>query len=125
MTESVQGPDRQFLAFLSEGKLRIQREPGTSRFVFYPRVVAPGSGGELEWADVSGLGRVYATTTVRAKPPASDYNVCVVELDEGPRMMSRVEGVAPNEVRIGMRVKARIVRNADTPIVVFDPLEAA
>jgi hypothetical protein len=46
---------------------------------------------------------------VRRKPAdGGDYNVCLVDLAEGPRMLSRVAGVAPEEVRIGMAVKARI-----------------
>lgn len=124
MTEPVRGPDQQYLAYLSQGSLRMQREPGTSNYVFYPRAVAPETGSRLEWAELTGLGRVYATTTVRSKPPAADYNVCVVELDEGPRMMSRVESVPALAVRIGMRVRARIVTGGEMPFVVFDPVEA-
>jgi hypothetical protein len=36
-------------------------------------------------------------------------------------MMSRVEGIAPEAVRIGMAVKARIVIQDDEPVVVFVP----
>jgi len=41
---------------------------------------------------------VYSTTTVRDR--AGDYNVAIVELEGGARMMSRVDGVAPDAVRI-------------------------
>jgi uncharacterized OB-fold protein len=55
----------------------------------------------------AGAGVVYATTVVhrRGEEP---YNVCLVDLDEGVRAMGRVEGVAPTEVAIGLRVQARI-----------------
>jgi hypothetical protein len=78
--------------------------------VFYPRVLCPHCGSErLEWVAPSGRGTVYSTTIVRRKPAdGGDYNVCLVDLAEGPRMLSRVAGVAPEEVRIGMAVKARI-----------------
>jgi uncharacterized OB-fold protein len=41
--------------------------------------------------------------------------------------MSRVEGIAPDKVRIGMRVKARVhpAKGDEDPYPVFDPLEAA
>jgi uncharacterized OB-fold protein len=32
-----------------------------------------------------------------------------------------VEGLAPEAVRIGMRVSAKIVRENDTPLLVFEP----
>jgi uncharacterized protein len=39
-------------------------------------------------------------------------------LDEGPRLMSRIDGV--ETAAIGSRVKARIVPIGDGPAVVFD-----
>ena len=40
-------------------------------------------------------------------------------------MMSRVEGLAPEAVKIGMGVRAKIVMHNDEPIVVFEPSEPA
>jgi uncharacterized OB-fold protein len=117
------GPDQQFFDFLREGRFMIQRVVGEGAYVFYPRVAAPGDGGELEWVEASGRGRVYSTTIVRKKPPQPSYNVALIDLEEGPRMMSRVEGVAPEEVKIGMDVRARIVQREDEAFVVFDPAD--
>ncbi|MOA67005.1 hypothetical protein D3C78_1939760 [compost metagenome] len=49
----------------------------------------------------------------------------LVDLDEGVRMMSRVEGIAPASVRIGMRVQARVAqgKEGEAALVVFDPVE--
>jgi hypothetical protein len=44
--------------------------------------------------------------------------------DEGVRMMSRVEGVEPAAIEIGMRVKARIAAENGTPIILFGSLDA-
>ena len=49
------------------------------------------------------------------------YNVALVDLEEGPRMMSRVEIIAPEAVAIGMPVTAVIDRSGDDPVVVFHP----
>jgi len=35
--------------------------------------------------------------------------------------MSRVEGLPPDQVRIGMKVKARIAKTDAGPLLVFDP----
>ncbi len=124
MPESAPIPEQDYLRFLAEGRFMIQRSRSSGRYVFYPRVAEPRTGAtDLEWVPASGMGTVYATTVMRQRAPAADYNVALIDLAEGPRMMSRVEGVAPDAVRIGLKVKARISRDGDTPIVVFDPAE--
>lgn len=126
------GPDKQYAQALADGQFRIQHCQDCHRHVFYPRNICPHCGGDtLAWVAPAGTGTVYSTSVIRRKPEAGgDYNVALVDLDEGVRMMSRVEGIAPTDVRIGMRVKARVAqgsRNGDgepaPALVVFDPLE--
>ena len=104
------GPEKQYFDKLAAGHFEIQRCAGCGKHVFYPRVLCPHCGGErLDWVAPSGRGTVYSTTIVRRRPAdGGDYNVCLVDLAEGPRMMSRVASVAPDQVRIGMVVQARI-----------------
>lgn len=117
-------PERDYLRFLSEGRFMLQRSRSSGKYVFYPRVAEPRTGAtDLEWVEASGNGTVYATTVMRQRPPTPNYNVALIDLAEGPRMMSRVEGVDPDAVRIGMAVKARIERNGEAFIVVFHPAE--
>ena len=96
-----------YIEHCRKGELAYQ-VTGDGKPVFFPRLVAPGTGsGRLEWRISKGLGTVHATTVVHSKdkPP---YNVALIDIDEGFRMMSRVEGLDPMQVRIGMRVKARM-----------------
>jgi len=114
------GPQEQYLAFLAQGRFMLQRSLSSGRFVFYPRVLIPGSGEtDLEWVEARGTGTVYAITVNRAR--GGSHNVALIDLDEGPRMMSRIEGreTAP----IGSRVKARIVEEEGCALVVFDVIE--
>jgi len=113
-------PHEEWAAFLAEGRFMIQRSRATGAHVFYPRIAEPGTGAELEWVEASGKGIVHAVTIVRKKDPADSHNVVLVDLEEGPRMMSRVDGIAPDAVTIGMAVKARIVREGDAPLLVFE-----
>ena len=75
----------------------------------------------------SGDGVVHAVTIVRKKEPADSYTVVLVDLAEGPRLMSRVDGAAPETVVIGLPVKARILpdgerlKDGDRPLLVFVP----
>lgn len=119
--EQIQ-PELDFLKFLEQGSFRIQRSRSSGRHIFYPRVAEPQTGStDLEWVEASGRGTVYSTTVIRQKPPAPNYNLALVDLEEGPRMMTRVEGIAPEQVKIGMPVKAKIVREDDRALLVFEP----
>ena len=62
-------------------------------------------------------GVVYATTVVHRRDE-EPYNVCLVDLEEGGRVMGRVDGVAPEDVQIGQRVQAR---TGDDGVTVYDP----
>jgi hypothetical protein len=122
MTES---PLAAYLAGLERGQLVYQWSPEAKRAVFYPRVVCPFSGSNrLEWRVSSGLGTVYATTVTHPREGAP-YNVALIDCDEGFRLMSRVEDVAPEAVQIGMRVRFRVHRPGgdEPPYPVFVPLE--
>lgn len=117
------GPEAAFAAHLAEGRFMIQRSASTGAHVFYPRPFVPGTGEtDLEWVEASGEGTVYATTVNRRSPDkGGSFNVALVDLAEGPRMMSRVVGVEPEEVRIGMKVRARIENLNGAPAVVWEP----
>lgn len=122
-TADAQGPDATFNAYLAEGRFMLQRSRSSGRYVFYPRSLVPGSGErDLEWVEASGRGTVYSTTVIRRRPDkGGDYNVALIDLAEGPRMMSQVINVEPDQVRIGMAVVAKIGRIDDTPVVLFRP----
>ncbi len=100
----------------------LQRSRSSGAYVFYPRIAEPVTGAiDLEWVEASGRGTVYSTTVIRQKPPKTDYNLALIDLQEGPRLMSRVQSVPPVDVKIGMRVRAVIVREEDRALVVFEP----
>lgn len=122
-----QGVEAQYRQALDQGRFLIQRCAGCDRAVFYPRMICPHCGADaLAWIEPDGRGTVYATTVVRRKPDAGgDYNVALVDLREGVRLMSRVEGVAPEGVRIGMPVRAQVARQDGHGLVVFVPSKEA
>ena len=111
----------QYQAALDAGTFEIQRCKTCAKAIFYPRELCPHCGSDqLAWEQPSGQGTVYSTTVIRRKAEAGgDYNVALVDLAEGPRMMSRVEGIAPTDVKIGMAVKAEVVQHNGKGLVVF------
>jgi uncharacterized OB-fold protein len=105
-----------------QGQLAYQVDP-QGRAVFFPRVCAPGSAQELTWRVSEGVGTVYAVTVLYPKKDAP-YDVALIDLDEGFRMMSRVTHVAPQDVRIGMRVKVYMdLQEGDVPLPFFKPIQ--
>jgi uncharacterized OB-fold protein len=127
MPNAAQSPLATYIAHLKRGELGYQFSPSGGQVVFYPRVIAPKTGAaDLEWQVSKGLGTVHATTVVHPQQGAK-YNVCLVDVDEGFRMMSRIEDIEPTQVKIGMRVRFRVHTPAgdEDPYPVFTPVEGA
>jgi uncharacterized OB-fold protein len=94
--------------------------------VWPPRLAAPGTGAPLTWHVSAGLGTVYAATALHARD-ADPRSVVLIDLDEGVRMLSRVEGIGAADVRPGLRVTARFTEPdaAGSRIPVFVPADAS
>jgi uncharacterized protein len=120
--EDARAPVEVYRSYLKEGRLGFQRCRGCRSAIFYPRVLCPVCGStSLAWETSGGRGTVYTTTAVyhRARDP---HNVALVDLEEGFRMMSRIERVPAGEVEIGMRVAFGVREEGGEPVAVFVPV---
>jgi uncharacterized protein len=116
----------EFLEGCRHGELLIQRCETCGRAQFYPRAYCGGCHGRsLRWEAASGAGTVYSFTVVRRAPSAAfadrvPYVLAIVELAEGPRLMSTVVDIDPGEVEIGMPLTLGFEdRGGDAPLPVF------
>lgn len=123
--QDAKGPDQLFQRALAEGEILLPKCDDCGAYHFFPRVLCPHCHGvAISWKQATGKGRVYTTTVVRrSQNRGGDYNVCMVELQEGVRMMSRVEDIAPGEVAIDMAVTAFVGEAEGVPAVLFKPSE--
>ena len=124
MAPAPSSPLTIYLDHLKRGELGYQFSPSLNAAVFYPRVIAPRTGkADLEWRVSQGLGTVHATTVTHPQQ-GEPYNVCLVDMDEGFRLMTRVEDIPPMDVKIGMRVKFRVHTppGDEDPYPVFTPV---
>ena len=85
-----------------------------------PRAAAPGSGEPLSWRLSAGRGSVYAATALHGRDH-DPRSIALIELDEGPRMMSRVDGIPATGVRPGARVVVQFAEIDDQLVPVFTP----
>ena len=117
------GPDAYFSAALATDEFKIQHCGGCGGHFFYPRAHCPSCGSsDYQWVAASGRGAVHATSVVRLRPEhGDDYNIALVDLAEGPRMMSRVVDTAPADVRIGDAVTAFVGEIDGERVVLFRP----
>ena len=107
----MEGPAAQFYGFCKNNELRFQRctQCGTWRHV--PRDMCAECGSwKWEWAKSSGRGKLYTWTvvTLPMHPAFADevpYAVCLIELEEGPRIVSRIVDVAPQDLKDEMPVE--------------------
>jgi len=120
-------PLKTYIEHLERGELAYQFSPDAGKAVFYPRVLCPFTGSDrLEWRVSKGLGTVHATTVVHPSE-GKPFNVALIDCDEGFRLMSRVEEIAPEHVQIGQRVRFRVHRPGgdEAPYPVFVLAEGA
>jgi uncharacterized protein len=98
-----------FWAAAAEGRLVLPRCTSCGHHVWYPRGHCTACHGDVEWVEATGRGRIYTYTTVRRGMgpwrEVAPYVLAVVELEEGPRVMSNVVGCDPDEVQIGQEVE--------------------
>lgn len=92
-------------------ELLLQRCTQCNEFQFYPRIICTNCASEdLEWVKGSGRGQVLTFAIVRravSEAYAADvpYVVALIQLDEGPTMMSNIVQCDPETVKIGSPVQ--------------------
>lgn len=104
---------------------------GCGKAHYYPRALCPHClSPDLEWRQTSGRGTLHTFTVVHrgAKdfPLGTPYVMAIVELEEGPRLMTNLVGVTPDPaaLRIGMPVQVEFRDvTAQVTLPLFRPAE--
>ena len=102
---------RPFWLGCREHELRLQKCRDCGQFRFYPRSLCPYCfSDKSEWVRASGRGRIYSFTV--SYRPATEafledlpYNIAIIELEEGVRMVSNVVGCENEDLKIGLPVE--------------------
>ena len=114
------------------GELRIQRcvDEGGKPY-FYPRPICPSCGSSaVEWFTASGDATLYSYVINHRPAPGfedeSPYAIAVVQLAEGPRMMTNLVGVpaTPEALVLDMPLRVTFEQRGDISLPVFTPASA-
>lgn len=118
---------RAFWEGTRQGKFLLQHCPRCGVWQYYPRPVCLRCmSRELEWREASGRGTIYSFTITRMPPEGFEgkepYVLASVELPEGTRVLTHLLNCAPEEVRIGMKVRAAFEKlSDDITLLQFEP----
>ena len=109
--------NRPFWEGCRQGKLLLQFCDACQQHQFYPRLYCMHCNSEgLHWVEARGRGVIYSYTIIHQNKspefmPDVPYNVAIVQLEEGPRMMSKIVDIDSADLRVDLPVR-----------VVFDPV---
>jgi uncharacterized protein len=113
-------------------QLLIQRCTACDRHYFYPRPLCPHClSRDVEWVAASGRGRLH-TFVINHRPPRNfplpaPCIVAIVELEEGPRLMTNLVGVDPDPQQLRCDMAVEVVFDdvtADITLPRFRPVAA-
>ncbi|WP_101675273.1 Zn-ribbon domain-containing OB-fold protein [Alloalcanivorax mobilis] len=128
----IDDDSRPFWQGTARQQLRLPYCRACAAAFFYPRALCPRChGDDLEWRNASGRGTVYSyTVSRRPAGPAfqaiTPYVVALVDLEEGPRLLTNVLVDRPDQVHIGQSVTVvyQPLGDGETVLPLFQP-EAA
>ena len=114
------------------GELRIQRCTACAKHYLYPRTHCPNCGSaKTEWVKASGRGRLYSYVISHMAAPGWEgevpYVIAVVQLDEGPRMLSNLVGMPADPAALVLDTPLQVVFEArgNMMLPLFKPADAA
>ena len=106
---AIQPPLKAYEDALGKGEIIYQACDDCGHVAFYPRLICPECGStNVEFRPSAGKGEVYTRTVVHSRG-RDPYNVVLIDMDEGFRIMSTVEDAPNDDVQIGMRVELKTV----------------
>jgi len=115
-----------FWAACDVGVLTLRHCRSCDHLFHYPRLCCPRCGAQdLDWTPAAGTGVIYSHTTVHVPfgGPAWDdqlpYTVILVDLSEGPRILSRLSPEQPRDVHSGDLVVVEFVRIGERSLPLF------
>ncbi|WP_020500807.1 Zn-ribbon domain-containing OB-fold protein [Sciscionella marina] len=112
----------------SRGELALPRCRSCLTYIFYPRSHCPSCfSRELDWTVLSGMASLHSFVIAHLPAPGFDppYVIAIVELAEGPRMMTNIVGVEPSPESLELDMALQVVFELQGDVMVprFRPVD--
>jgi uncharacterized OB-fold protein len=117
LTEEREFNSASFYKFLAEKKLMASRCKKCQTLYLPPHPICTRChGNDMEWVEMKGNGKLAAFTAIAVGPSctieegysrSNPYLVGIVQLDEGPKVSGRIQGLdarKPETVKVGTRL---------------------
>ena len=120
----------EFWRFCSLHELRMQRCNTCGYFRFRPSVICPRClSTEASWEQLSGIAQIHSFVVIHQQMVVGydevPYVIALVDLDEGPRMTTRIVDCEPNDLSIGLQVQVTFEDcTDDISLPVFVPFKS-
>jgi uncharacterized protein len=112
----------------ARGELLLQRCRSCGKPYFYPRPICPECGStDVEWFQASGRATLYSYVInhrpARGFEDDGPYAIAVVQLAEGPRMMTNITGIpnTPGDLVLDMELQVTFEQRGNVAIPLFTP----
>lgn len=119
----VTSDSREFWEGAKRHELVLPRCEACEKPFYYPRLLCPECGSRnISWQQMSGKGTVY-TLSIQYRPQGPGfqddvpYITALIDLDEGPRMLSNLVGVEPSPENAPIGARVEVVFDDVTPEV--------
>jgi len=114
----------------AEGRLAVKKCGGCGRLWHPPRPICPECHAIVDQEQTLSGKATVISWAMPIHPPAIGFDtppiVVLVETEEGLRLVSNVEGIAPQDMRIGLKVKVGFAPTmGGKQVPIFHPAEAA
>lgn len=127
MTRPISAPavtieSKPFFDAAEQGKFLIKRCTACGEAHWYPRTICPVChSDQTVWEESPGDGVVYSFSIMR-KSPTGPYALAYVTLNEGPNVLTNIVDIAPDDLKIGLKVKVKLQpTEGGPPVPVFVP----
>jgi uncharacterized protein len=118
----------EFYGHFSRGKLCLQRCVDCRSWIHIPREMCARCGSfDLEWDECSGRAELFTWTETILAPLSTlnddvPFTVALVQLEEGPRVVSRIVNVESGELASGLKLKVRFDKvDQNITLATFEP----
>jgi len=119
------GKISRFFEGLKEGVIYATKCKRCGKIYFPPQADCPYCRtSDVEWIKLSGEGKLLTFSIINVKPTTfshyQDYAIGICELKEGVRIFTWIRTNEPNKLKVGMKIKIKVVKREPEGYLIYE-----